>query len=390
MRTGDRIAGALCIDLKNTRLLVIHSKAVVMAAGGIGHLFRFTSYPHDIMGQGLTLAYRVGAELVDMEFMQFEPTGVYYPEKIRGLLIPTAMFGEGGILLNKYGERFVSTTPVETETKAQKHELDLLITREVINGRGLDHGGVYFDGTKISYDVLESYPLRQKRLIAAGIDLKKDFVEVGPVAHSLIGGIRIDASCQGSVEGMFAAGEVSGGVHGANRMAGNGGAETIVFGKIAGDSAGDYAAAKDFPKFSEDEIALEENRFNLMINTEHSQKTVIQEIRSEIQAVVAGAAGVIRNGKDMEIALHRLDKIKAEKLNRLAAQDLSDLIQCLEVKDMALLAEITLRAAWMRCESRGAHYRSDFPDLKDEQWLKNIIIKKGVNDSMDIQDQDVL
>ena len=382
LKTEDRIAGALAIDLKHRRLLAIHAKAVVMAAGGIGHLYPFTSYPSDIIGQGATLAYRAGAELVDMEFIQFEPTGVYHPETVRGLLIPTAMFGEGGILLNKNGQRFVADSSFKTEADAHKHDLDLLIAAEVEAGRGLSHGGVYFDGTAISQDVLESYPLRQKRLTAAGIDLKRDRIEVGPVAHSLIGGVWMDSDCACSLPGLFAAGETAGGVHGANRMAGNGGAETIVFGKIAGDSAGKYAAANDPPSVSDDQMTRAENRFNRMYPGKGTEKPAVQEIKSEIKRLTAADAGVIRNGKAIEAALDRLAEIKAQMPVRLAAGDFSHLMQCLEVEDVALLAEIIIGAALLRCESRGAHYREDFPDLDDKTWRKNIIVKKAADGSV--------
>jgi len=385
LQTEDRIAGALALDLKHSRLLVIHAKAVVVAAGGIGHLYPFSSYPDDIIGQGVTLAYRAGAELVDMEFIQFEPTGVYYPESVRGLLIPTAMFGEGGILLNKQNHRFVTASPFRAEVNAHKHDLDLLIAGEVQADRGSEHGGVYFDGTAIPSAVLGSYPHRQKRLRAAGIDLKRDRVEVGPVAHSLIGGVWMDSDCSCSMRGLFAAGEAAGGVHGANRMAGNGGAETIVFGKIAGDTAGKFAAASDLPTLSDDEVTLGETCLKQMVQTERTGKLRVQETTSEIQTLVATAAGVIRNGREIAAALDRLDEIKVEKLEHLFAEDFSDLIRCLEVKDAALLAEIVLGAARRRCESRGAHYRSDFPDVDDETWRKNIIVKKNADGSVGFQ-----
>ena len=385
LRKGNCIVGALGIDLKKRRLLTIHAKAIVMAAGGVGHLYQFTSYPRDIIGQGIALAYRAGSELVDMEFVQFEPSGVYSPEPVKGLLVPTALFGEGGVLLNKIGERFVATTPFQSETRAHKHELSLLIAQEAEEGRSLANGGVFFDGSAIPLQVLESYPLRQKRLKAAGLDLKRDRVEVGPVAHSMIGGIRIDTCCRTSVPGLFAAGEVTGGVHGANRMAGNGGSETIVFGKIAGDSAGRYAVENDYPKLFDDDIVSEINRLDRFNDMKDIRKTEAREIQSEIQSLVAGTVGVIRNGKDMDDALQKLENIKVEKLNRLLARDLTELAQCLEAGDMALLAEIILRAGSIRCESRGAHYRSDFPEPNDEQWLKNIIIKKHADGSMEIK-----
>jgi succinate dehydrogenase/fumarate reductase flavoprotein subunit len=324
-----------------------------------------------------------------MEFIQFEPTGVYHPEKVRGLLIPTAMFGEGGILLNKNGQRFVATSPFEAEANAHKHDLDLLIAGEVEAGRGLEHGGVYFDGAAIPSAVLESYPLRQKKLRAAGIDLRSDRVEIGPVAHSLIGGVWMDSDCSCSVGGLFAAGEVAGGVHGANRMAGNGGAETIVFGKIGGDSAGKYAAACDNPAFFGDKTTLEETRLNRMIHEERAQKTTAGDTKSEIQALVSSAAGVIRNGKDIQAALGRLEEMKAEKAEHPAVRDFYSLIQCLDIKDAALLAEIVLSAALRRCESRGAHYRRDFPATDDERWRKNIIVKINADRSMGFQVREI-
>jgi len=159
----------------------------------------------------------------------------------------------------------------------------------------------------------------------------------------------------------------------------------MFFGKIGGGSAGKYAAANDFSALSDDEITLEETRLNRMIHTEGTRKPAVRETKSEIETLVASAAGVIRNDKDIEAALDRLEEIKTEKSECLAARDFSELIQCLEVKDAALLAEIVLGAALRRCESRGAHYRSDFPDVDDETWRKNIIVKINADRSVGFQ-----
>jgi succinate dehydrogenase/fumarate reductase flavoprotein subunit len=384
IRAGNGIAGVLAMDSRKNRLWNIRAKSIVMAAGGIGNLYPFTSYPKDITGDGIVLAYRAGADLVDMEFVQFEPTGVYAPKLLRGFLVPTALFGEGGVLLNRDHKRFVAATSFESESRAHKHELSLLIAREAGEDRALANGGVFFDGSAIPRQVLDSYPLRQKRLKTAGIDLKTDRVEVGPVAHSMIGGIRIDASCRTNLAGLFAAGEVAGGLHGANRMAGNGGSETIVFGKIAGDNAGRYAASNGFTGPGKHTVFPEEIRVRRIMASEQTARPT-RKIKSEIGDLMDGAAGVIRHGSNLASAINRLTEIQARELDHLSANSLSGIISCLEVQDMGLLARIILSAAGERQESRGAHYRSDFPDRDDNRWIKNIIVTRSDRGDMGIR-----
>jgi len=392
VKKDNRVTGAFGLNMRNGRFLVINAKAIVLAAGGIGHLYELSTYPEEIIGQGIALAYRTGAELVDMEFVQFEPTAVLYPDSCRGLLIPTAMFGNGGRLVNKNGERFMLNSKPGSETKAQKHELALTITSEVRESRGTEHGGVYFDGSMISAKIKENYPFRFQKLFSAGFDLRKDFVEVGPAPHSSMGGVKIDECCRTTVQGLFAAGEVAGGVHGANRIAGNGAAEAIVFGKIAGESAGRDAIENNLQRISENEIAFEQEYLQRMTDTTYSYKAVPQNIRSKgskLQKVLANAGGVIRSGKILKRGIDKLEQIKEEEIKLLKATNLNGLIECLEIDSMAEVAEVILKAALMRRESRGTHYREDFPFTDDGHWLKNIVVKRRSDGRIGVQIHDI-
>lgn len=374
-KKGGKIIGAFGLNLKNGRFLIINAKAIILATGGIGHLYEFTTYPNDITGDGVALAYRAGAELVDMEFMQFEPTVVLHPKQCRGMDIPTGMFGDGGKLVNKNGERFMLNSKYRSETKAQKHELALVIAKEVREGRGTKHGGVYFDGSMIPAKTIEGYSSHFQKLLSAGFDLRRDSVEVGPAAHSSIGGVKIDEGCRTNIKGLFAGGEIAGGVHGANRIAGNGATEAIVFGKIAGESAGEYARENGLQKISKDEILFEEEHLRKMVDTADSNRLTPSTVKSKLQKEVSRAGGLVRSAKTLERGIDKVEQIKEKRAKLLKAPNMRELIQCLEIDSMLMLAEAILKIALVRCESRGAHYRDDFPFIDNSHWLKNIIVK---------------
>ncbi|TET31034.1 FAD-binding protein [Candidatus Aerophobetes bacterium] len=383
-KKGGKIIGAFGLDIKNGRFLIINAKAIILATGGIGRLYEFTTYPNDITGQGVALAYRVGAELVDMEFIQFEPTAILHPKQCYGMLIPTAMFGDGGKLVNEDGERFMLNSKYGSETKAQKHELALVIAKEVREGRGTKHGGVYFNASTIANKTMETYPFHFQKLLSAGFDLRRDSVEVGPAAHSSIGGVKIDEGCRTNIKGLFAGGEIVGGVHGANRIAGNGATEAIVFGKIAGESAGEYAIENSLQKISKDEILFEEEHLRKMIDTADSNRLTPSTVRSKLQKEVSRAGGLVRSAKTLERGIDKVEQIKEKRAKLLKATNMRELIQCLEIDSMLMLAEAILKTALIRCESRGAHYRDDFPFLDDKRWLKNVLVKRRGDGSMGI------
>lgn len=377
VKKDGRIKGAFGLDLKNGRFLIINAKAVVLATGGIGHTYQFTTYPEDITGEGIALAYCAGAQLVDMEFVQFEPTVILHPERCRGSLIPTAMFGEGGRLLNKNGKRFMLNSKYRSEAKAQKHQLALAIARQVKEGRGTEHGGVYFDASRMPAKILKGYSSHLQKLLSAGFDLKKDLVEIGPCAHSLIGGIKIDGECRTKVEGLFAAGEVAGGVHGANRIAGNGATEAIVFGRIAGESAGKYAAESSLQRVSRDEILFAKERLLKIIDTGGSAIPPGEApdlAKLKLQKETLKAAGMLRSANALKRGIDEVEQIRREKTGLLKAKSLHQLVQCLEIDNMTVAAEAVFKAALTRCESRGAHQRTDCPHMDNDNWLKNVVL----------------
>ena len=389
-KRGGKIIGAFGLDIKNGRFLIINAKAIILATGGIGHLYDFTTYPNDITGQGIALAYRAGAELVDMEFMQFEPTAILHPKQCRGMLIPTAMFGDGGKLVNKNDERFMLNSKYGGETKAQKHELASAIAKEVKEGRGTEHGGVYFDGSTIANKTIETYPFHFQKLLSAGFDLRRDSVEVGPAAHSSMGGVKIDEYCRTNMQGLFAAGEIAGGVHGANRIAGNGATEAIVFGRIAGESAGRYAIENSFQKIPEEEVVFEEEHLRKMIDTADSDRLTPSTVKSRLEKDVSRTSGLVRSAKILERGIDKVEQIKKKRTGLLKATNMGELTQCLEIDSILILAEAILKTALVRCESRGAHYRDDFPFIDNSHWLKNVIVKLEDSGSMRLETHSVV
>jgi succinate dehydrogenase/fumarate reductase flavoprotein subunit len=233
------VVGALLHSRQKDTLLAVNAGAVILAAGGIGRIYEDSTYPVDVSADSCVLALEAGAVLIDMEFVQFEPTVTVYPEACRGVEMPTAMLGDGAHLINAAGERFMLRyNPDQAEKRIEKARLALCIQREIDEGRGFADRSVAFDTTRLDPATLEGYVTHVKRLRAAGLDPAREAPRVRPAAHSIMGGVRIDAACRSDVPGLLVCGEAAGGVHGASRLAGNGGGEIVTFGRIAGRSAG--------------------------------------------------------------------------------------------------------------------------------------------------------
>ena len=342
---------------------VIRSTALVMATGGIGNLYSFTTYPSDIWGDGYSIGYQLGAELIDMEFVQFEPTIVVYPSELKGVVMPTALFGDGGILENKKRERFLKYDyDKKSENKYHKDEIALAISKEIQKGNGTSHSGVIFDVSNVSKSLLKGYPTLLNKLKAGGINLLKDKeVEVAPASHSHMGGIKIDKQGKTSLKGLFAAGEVTGGIHGANRLAGNSGTETLIMGKLAGKSASIFSQNKT--KKSKEKIENYKTEVVKIIENEKNNNSLI----SNIQNIMMEYAHLIRNKKDLKLGLDKITSLKNNNDNKKYKGRILYLIN---------LSEMIIRAALLREESRGYHYRSDYPEIDNKNWDKNIIIFK--------------
>jgi len=367
-----RVRGAVGL-MSNQEFLVFGAKAVVMATGGSSNIHRISTYPKGLVGDGYAMAYRAGAELIDMEFLQFEPCCFVIPESLQGHLIVTTMLNEGGRLLNGRGEEFL--TRDGNGFKIQKSELSRKIFEEAASGRGTPHGGVYYDVTKVPRErLVVDHSIFYEPALQAGVDLTQVPGEVAPAAHTFLGGIRINEHCETSLDALFAAGEVTGGVHGANRLGGCAGTEIYVFGTIAGQSAGRCAVESDpmdEKRLSELAEPLRENHFSLLNSP--SKHIDLCRILDELHGAVETGLGICRDGPSMKSSLKKLDQIQACQVTELAGKE-TGLRYNLE--NILLNARLQLRAGLQRTESRGVFYRTDYPDTDDINWKKNLLLKQ--------------
>ncbi len=377
----SRISGAIGLELKKGKPLIIEAKSVVLATGGAGQLWRHTNCPPGSSGDGYALAYRTGLELTDMEQQLFYPTVAVFPGTIYGVNIPYewCLHHElGGWLLNTKGEKFFPPKVLPTRDISAR-----MIFDEIYSGRGTENEGVYLDITKCKESRKEELFVAgmqhcNKRLREVGIDLKSQIIEVAPGAHTTLGGIRIDEKAGTSISGLFAAGEVSGNVHGANRMAGEAFLEIQAFGSIAGRSAADFAKKNKWNPFDNAEARKEFERVYGFLS---EKKDGIQpnELKNKLKKIVTEYIGPKRNRHGLETALKDITFLKREELPRLSVISIkeynNDWIDAIEVSCMLDVAEIVANSALLRRESRGTHFREDFPQPDDKNWLKHTLVK---------------
>ena len=379
VKRNERVIGVIALDMKKGEFIAISSKAIIIAGGGCGRIYEVTSNSWESTGDGIALAFDAGAELMDMEMMQFHPTGMVWPPGVRGLLVTEGIRGEGGLLYNTKGERFM------LRYSPQKKELDArdVVARSIYNeiqeGRGTEHGGVLLD---ISYKgkdfIMKKLPgMYMQFKEFAGVDITKEKMEVGPTTHYFMGGIKIDTETNSTnVNGLFAVGEAAAGVHGANRLGGNSLADLLVFGKYVGINAAEYSKKANLEKIPDNEVKEEIKRINVFINPNGTNPYSLTE---KLRKTMSENVGIVRNEQSMQKALSVILDIKKEYKNAGVGGNLQfnpGVLQCLELHSMLEISELLVRGAIMRKESRGAHYRSDFPK-KDKKWLKNIVFKKN-------------
>jgi succinate dehydrogenase / fumarate reductase flavoprotein subunit len=408
---GGRVAGAFGYDREKGHFILWPAKAVVLATGGIGRAFKVSSNSWEYTGDGHSLAYRAGAELLDMEFVQFHPTGMVWPISVRGILVTEGVRGEGGVLRNSEGKRFMfddipdlykaQTADSEEEgwrytqgDKDARRPPELLtrdhvarcINREVKAGRGSPHGGVFLDiawtkeriknGAEHIKRKLPSMYHQFKQL--ADIDITKEPMEVGPTTHYMMGGVRVDGDTQMStVPGLFAAGEVAAGLHGANRLGGNSLSDLLVFGKRAGQFAAEFAKSRGPAAIDDAQIQAAAKKaldpFEKGPAGENPYK-IQYDLQDSMQALV----GIVRVENEMRQALTDIDKLNARAAN--AGIDGNRMYNngwhtAMDLENMLIVSEAITRAALLRKESRGAQFRDDFPN-KDADWGKNNIIAR--------------
>ncbi len=419
-KDGDRIAGAFGYDRERGQFRVFEAKSIVIATGGIGRAYKITSNSWEYTGDGQTLAYDAGASLLDMEFVQFHPTGMVWPPSVAGILVTEGVRGEGGVLKNKDGKRFMfddipdnykNQTADNAEEgwrytqgdKNARRPPELLtrdhvarcIMREVKAGRGSPHGGVYLDIAWIKERIKNAEEHIRKKLPSmyhqfkqlADLDITKEPMEVGPTTHYIMGGIQVDGDSQMSnVPGLFAAGEAAAGLHGANRLGGNSLSDLLVFGQRAGQYAGEYAKKVAAGKISEAE--LKEVAQNTLKPFERATGENAYQIQYDLQKHMQNLVGIVRREDEMVRALDEIQKLKdrATKASVSGNREYNNgWHTALDLGNLLLVSEAITRAAIERKESRGGHFREDFPDKSDSFGRINYVTKKGSDGSMKIE-----
>jgi succinate dehydrogenase / fumarate reductase flavoprotein subunit len=379
---GGRIAGAFAYWRENGRFIVFKAKSIVIATGGIGKAWPVTSNSWEYTGDGMTLAYEAGAELMDMEFVQFHPTGMVWPPGVQGLLVTEAVRGEGGILRNKLGERFMEKYDPKRMELSTRDVVARSIYTEVKEGRGTEHGGAYLDiSHKPAEYVKKKLPSMYHQFKElADVDITKGPMEVGPTCHYMMGGIRVDAeTAQSTLPGLFAAGEAAAGLHGSNRLGGNSLSDLLVFGRRAGLAAADYAKQVSSPGLVIAQI--EEAEKELLAPFSNTGSESPYAVHRDLQTVMQSLVGIFRAEEDLKKAFAELEDLKARAAK--ASVEGSRLFNpgwhlARELKSMLTVSEAVALSALARTESRGAHSRIDYPNY-DPVWEKkhNIIVRKG-------------
>jgi succinate dehydrogenase / fumarate reductase, flavoprotein subunit len=391
----EEVKGAIGIDIEK-KIVIFDCKSLILAAGGYTRVYSVSSSRiFENYGEGVALAYEAGADLVDMEMVQFHPTGMVWPEKALGTLATEAIRGEGGKLLNSKGERFMKNYYPERMELGPRDIVARANYNEIVAGRGTEHGGVWLDITHLPKEkILDRLPTMYEQFKnIAGIDISEEKMEVGPTAHYSMGGVVVDIKCRTKIRGLFAVGEVISQIHGANRLGGNSLLDTVVFGKIVGGEAA--RLAKELAEIKK--TAGPSSQLQLNVNNQKEFEDdhgifIVKEpikFRNEIQELMKQNAGIIREETKLQNGLKRILELKNEfysKDNILKEFKIDDdgngenVVLTWEVKSSLVVCEAIIRSALMRQESRGAHYRSDFPNLDDEKWKVNIYCRKEGNE----------
>lgn len=374
-RTGERIAGALLLNQRSGVFTLARARVVLLCTGGGPRMYKFSAPSLEKVGDGYAMAYRTGADLVDMEMMQFHPTGILAgASRLSGMVLEEGLRGAGAWLLNVHGERFMERYD---DVRMERSTRDIVARAsylEVMAGRGTENGGVYIEAAHLGAEfVAKTFPGMVRRCAEVGYDLTRGSVEVTPTAHFHMGGVRIDADCQTAIPGLLVAGEDAGGVHGANRLGGNGVADSCVFGARAGVTAA--ALCADFAVLEPDAAAADDAQAASVAPLQRERGANAFHIRDRVQTAMWEGCGLVRSGAGLRTVLATLDALEEEaRETSVPAGRRWNLSwqQALDVRNLITSAQLTARAALHRTESRGSHARSDFPDKDDTQWLVNV------------------
>ena len=375
--------GALAFDIVTGERCVYLADSIILAAGGHTRIWRRSSSRRDEnTGDAMRLALNAGCQLSDMEMVQFHPTGMVHPESLAGTLVTEAVRGEGGILTNSSGERFMENYDKTRMELSTRDRVALANYTEIIEGRGTDNDGVLLNISHLGKEkIMEKLPRMYRQFMESQmLDISKSPMEVAPTAHYSMGGVLVDPKTQSTrVLGLYAAGECTAGLHGANRLGGNSLAEILVFGKIAGEEAADFSDSLELQIRDKSSIVEANNQLDLLTS---EGKNLARPLQRKVRDIMWKYCGVVRTGDDLAIGLEKLKKVR-EASNEIdvrpSAEGYIDLALALDLLGSIESAEATMKSALLREESRGAHQRIDYPDLSDKQIVNYIVeLEKGV------------
>ena len=422
LKDGDRVVGAFGYQRERGRFVVFHAKAVVLATGGVGRAYSVTSNSWEGTGDGHALAYRAGAELIDMEFIQFHPTGMVWPPSVQGILVTEGVRGEGGILRNRDGRRFMfddvpdlyrNQTAADAEEgwrytqgdKDARRPPELLtrdhvarcIVREVKEGRGSPHGGVFLDISWIREKLANAEAHIKKKLPSmyhqfkqlADIDITKEPMEVGPTTHYVMGGIFVDADTQlSTLPGLFAAGECAAGINGANRLGGNSLSDLLVFGKRAGEHAARFAKANEVGQINEDQVGqMAHEAVAPFDRPDESIADGPYQVQYDLQKLMQDLVGIVRTEKEIVRAIDGIGRLweRARNVRVYGNREYNNgWHTALDLPNLLTVAESIAKSAIERRESRGGHFRDDYPSKVDEFSKFNHVVRKGEDGRMQV------
>ncbi len=391
------VVGAMGLDLRQGKPIVLSAKVVVLATGGCHGVYSYTTGPEGLTGDGHAMAYSAGAELTNMEMVQFIPTTPLEPAMARGSLFLFLMGPQNALrlwLLNKHGERFMSRWDPQRMEHSTRDVLSLAIMTEILAGRGGPQGGVYYSLAHLPKNLVADFarwggkPYLKENWHVHGLDftpvieklMRGEAVEVVPAVHFFMGGIKVNERCETTVPGLYAAGEVVGGIHGANRLSGAAFSHMLVLGQRAGHFAAQRV--RELTVHPEPDPEPVSSSAESLLRPIRAQGTInAYEVKRELQDMAWRRAGVIREGESLKTALVDIDRIKQKTLTDMASRAKEthfnpEWLECLQVENITLILEMITRSALLRQESRGAHFRKDFPEMDSQQWLSSTVIRK--------------
>jgi succinate dehydrogenase / fumarate reductase flavoprotein subunit len=413
---NGKVAGVVCMYRETGEFVIFQSKAIILATGGGGKAWEITSNSWEYTGDGYGMAYKAGAELMDMEFNQFHPTGMVWPPSVKGILVTEGVRGEGGVLRNSKGERFMfnyiperfAGETADTEEEAARwlsgdssaRRPPELLTRDVVarainnevkEGRGSKHGGAYLDiaTRREAEDIKKKLPSMYHQFkVLAELDITKEPMEVGPTCHYFMGGIKVDSdTTMSNIEGLFACGECAAGMHGANRLGGNSLSDLLVFGNLSGKGASNYVKKQtEYPSFNEGQIIAIIRSATEILNRESGENPYL--LHEELQKNMQKNVGIIRNKENLEKGLQNIYDLKI-KYKSVKAKGASQFNpgwhEAIAMRNLLITAEAVAKSALKREESRGAHTREDFPNETKEGYNYNTIISKNNAKEMELK-----